>query len=133
VDVVGVPKVPGPRRLYDGVRAEEVEALGSERTSGASRCVSRRWLETCGALVSFGRGRAARFPAIKSNRKGRGGARVQGKERGTEIGRRVTSCSSESSVYYDGNSGLWRAILAAWGRDLEREEGGNGEESEGYL
>jgi hypothetical protein len=38
VDGVIVPMVPGRRRVHDGVRAEVVKAMGSERTSGASRC-----------------------------------------------------------------------------------------------
>jgi hypothetical protein len=54
VDVVGVPKVPGPRRLHDGVRAEAVKAIGSERTSGASRYVGGRWLEKLPCVDGFG-------------------------------------------------------------------------------
>jgi hypothetical protein len=79
----------------DGDRDEG--RLDAGKTMASSACLIGSWcdgkgrLETSRASVKLGRGRATRFPAIKSKRKGWGGARVPGKERGTEIGRRVTS------------------------------------------
>jgi hypothetical protein len=54
VDVVGVPKVPGPRRLHDGVRAEAVKTIGLERTSGTSCREGETRLEFHSGSVVFG-------------------------------------------------------------------------------
>jgi hypothetical protein len=80
----------------------------------ASRSGSEGWLEACGARGSFGRGRAGRFPAIESKRKGRGGAQVQGKERGTEDGRRGHLVVSESCSHGGSSAALRRAITRVW-------------------
>jgi hypothetical protein len=55
------------------------------------------------------------------------GAQKIGKEKEIEIGWRVTSWSSESSGRGRRYVGLRRKICAAWGHDLEREEGENEE------
>jgi hypothetical protein len=111
--------------------------MAGPRARSTSRMASRgrqgRRLEACGAQVSFGRGRAARFPAIKSKRKGRGGARVQGKERGTEGGRRGHLAVTESSSHGGSSAALRREILLAWRRYSAREQRGNGEEDGGII
>jgi hypothetical protein len=84
VGVVGVPKVPGPRRLHDGVRAGAVKAIGSVRTSGASRCVGGRWLEMLLCVDGFGRGRGSQSAANLDKREASTRAQGRGDERGTE-------------------------------------------------
>jgi hypothetical protein len=86
MDVVGVPKVPGLRRLHDGVRAEAVKAIGLERTSGASRYVGGRRLEKLPCVDGFGRGRGSQSAADLDKREastraqGRGEKGQDGKE-----------------------------------------------------
>jgi hypothetical protein len=56
-----------------------------------------------------------------------------GEEEWTRERARNTGGSSESMNYCGGCCGLRRAILVAWGHDLERGEGGNGEEAGGFY
>jgi hypothetical protein len=72
-------EAPGGNGEFDEVLLDAGKTMASSECSFSSRREGERRLEACGARVSFGRGRAARFPAIKSKRKGRGGARVPGK------------------------------------------------------
>jgi hypothetical protein len=69
----------------DGVQGFAKKTTARSASSNGSCCEGDGQLEACGAQVSFGREQAARFPTIKIKRMGRGGVRVQGKERGTEI------------------------------------------------
>jgi hypothetical protein len=64
----------------------------------------------------------------RTERKGRRGARVQGKERGIEIGRRVTSWSSESSGRGRRYVGLRREISRFWQCLVQEDERGMEEE-----
>jgi hypothetical protein len=87
--------VSGTGEIVDGVQGFTKKTTAWSACSNGSCCEGDGQLEACGAQESFGRGQAARFPAIKLKRMGWGGVRVQGKERGTEIEQRGTSLVTE--------------------------------------
>jgi hypothetical protein len=123
VDVIGVSKVPGPRRLHDGVRAEAVKAIGSVRTSGASRCAGWRWLEKLPCVDGFGRGRGSQFAANLDKRE----ASTQAQGKGDEF-RKINRGSAlpmapKSSGYTRRYCGLRRGIPPAWRHNQQQREG----------
>jgi hypothetical protein len=98
--------VSGTEEIVDGVQGFTKKTTAWSASSNGSCCEGDGQLEACGAQVSFGRGQAARFPAIKLRRMGRGGVRVQGKERGTKIEQWCTTLVTESSSNDGRTAGL---------------------------
>jgi hypothetical protein len=99
VDIIGVPKVPRPWRLHDGVQAEAVKAIGSERTSGASRCIGGRRLEKLPCVDGFGRGRGSQSTANLDKREA--STRAQG--RGDEFRKRNSGSALPMALESSGN------------------------------
>jgi hypothetical protein len=85
------------------------------------------------ALVSFGHSLFCLLLCNIDQKKNMTRCAETGEEEWTRDRARNTGGSSESTKYCGGCCDLRRAIPAAWGHDLEREEGGRGEETRGYL
>jgi hypothetical protein len=96
----------------------------------------REAMKAAGGALGIGHGRwqwGIRFPCdFEQTNRFRWCARTRGVNGTRERGQN-TGGSSESMKYCGGCCNLRRAIPAAWGHDLEREEGGRGEEREAFL
>jgi hypothetical protein len=120
--------VSGQRRGYDGLQ----RGVGNSGAWSSSRFASRSRrgmrLECGGAAVALGELHTRRSAAIRTNTGGQGDAIERYRDDRREERERGSLARSEST----GGTYRWgevrRAIPTAWGQDLERKEGENGEE-----
>jgi hypothetical protein len=128
VDLRRAPVVPGTGEIADGAWKHWASSPAWPASSIACGIGGGRRLEMRGAMMCFGRAPGSLIGCITRQEKVSGGCAVS-----REDGWKKKGCSrSPAAANLVGGAcrcrGGRRAIRAAWGHDLERNQGGNGEE-----
>jgi hypothetical protein len=123
----------GDVEVVNRVQRDTGKMRGCSRSSIASWSNEEARSEEAQAAGALGDDAALGLLHVLDKRKASEDAVEQGEERKTEKRRHDHLEASESTMHGGSDAELRRAIRAAWQHNPERNEGGNGEEREGYL